>query len=545
MALRRLARALSALLVLAALAASPAAAADAPVNPLRIGDGDTPNVTVTDDGTAHIAWRGAGSNSAQLFYCRLPRGASDCAVRTQIAAPGDSLSLPLAAASGNTVAVVSYRYGLSGSPFAQVMEFLSSDGGASFDAGHPIGTHAPFDYALGPGLAVSIVTNAETVCGMCFEQMPLDGGAAAGPAHLSSDHPYLGTVTLVNNNALAVFTDGSANAQFRAYGGSGDPNSEANWTPPVDVGPVDVPHLVSGPSGTFLLGATGLSGHSMEARRFSGSAFGSPVTVSTNARPDHAAEDALGRIHTVASEITAGPTSAALFYATSDDGVNWATRQTDFAQLPVRMRMAIAPDHVGWVVGAFGSGAQGVWAMPIGPTADVPRLGKAVGATVVKEPVLVKRPGSNTFVRLVGGDVIPTGSTVDATNGRVRITSVLPNGKLQSAELYEGIFIVTQAKNGLTDFKLAGGNFKSCPRASSASTAKVKVIRHLWANGKGKFRTKGRYASATIRGTTWNTIDRCDATQIRVTKGSVVVRDQVKKKNFVVKAGRSYLAKAR
>lgn len=544
MLIRRLAGVLLPLVLLAACAAAPAGAAD-PVSPLRIGDGDSPNVTVDAVGTAHIAWRGAGSNSAQLFYCRLPRGASACAPQTQIAAPGDSLSLPIAVANGNTVAVVSYRYGLSGPNFAQVMEFVSTDGGASFGGGTPIGTHAPYDYALGPGAAVSIVTNAETVCGMCFERMPLDGGAAAGPAHLSNDHPYLGTVTLVNNNPLAVFTDGSANAQFRAYTGSGDPNSEANWTPPVDIGPVDGPHLVSGPSGTFLLGATGLSGHVMEARRFTGSAFGGPVTVSQNARPDHAAQDAQGRIHAVAPEITAGPTSAALFYATSDDGVNWATRQTDFAQLPVRMRIAVAADHLGWVVGAFGSGAQGVWAMPIGPTADVPRLGKAVGVTVIKEPVLIRRKGASNFVALHGSDVIPTGSTLDTSRGRVRITSVLPTGRLQSSDFYEGVFTVTQARTGLTDMKLTGGSFRACPRGSSASIAKVKVIRHLWGNGSGKFRTKGRFASATVRGTTWNTIDRCDGTQIRVTKGKVVVRDLVKKKNVVVKAGRSYLAKAR
>jgi hypothetical protein len=544
MVIRRLAGVLLALVLRAACAAAPAGAADPPITPIRIGDGDTPNVTVDAAGTAHIAWRGAGANSAQLFYCRLPRGASDCAVRTQIAAPGDSLTLPIAVADGNTVAVVSYRYGLSGPSFAAVMEFISTDGGASFGGGNPIGTHAPFDYALGPGLSLSIVTNAETVCGMCFEQMPLDGGAAAGPAHLSSDHPYLGTVTLLDNLALAVFTDGSANAQFRRYGGVGDPNNEANWTPPVDIGPIDIPHLVSGPSGTFLLGATGLSGPEMEARRFNGSTFGAPVTVA-RARPDHAAEDAQGRIHAVASQYSSGPTGAALFYATSDDGANWATRQTDFSQFPVRMRMAVAADHIGWVVGAFGSGAPGVWATPIGPTADVPRLGAAVGVTVIKEPVLIKRKGSASFVPLRGGDVIPTGSTIDATKGRVRITSVLPNGKLQSSDFYEGVFTVTQAKTGLTDLKLAGGSFRSCPRSSSASLAKVKVIRHLWGDGKGKFRTKGRYASATVRGTTWNTIDRCDATQIRVTRGSVLVRDNVKKKNVVVKAGRSYLAKSR
>jgi ferric-dicitrate binding protein FerR (iron transport regulator) len=68
-------------------------------------------------------------------------------------------------------------------------------------------------------------------------------------------------------------------------------------------------------------------------------------------------------------------------------------------------------------------------------------------------------------------------------------------------------------------------------------------VRQLWASGKGSFRTKGRYASATVRGTNWQTIDRCDGTLIKVNKGTVSVRDLVKKKTVVVNAGGSYLAK--
>ncbi|MEA2425883.1 MAG: hypothetical protein QOH13_2293, partial [Thermoleophilaceae bacterium] len=49
--------------------------------------------------------------------------------------------------------------------------------------------------------------------------------------------------------------------------------------------------------------------------------------------------------------------------------------------------------------------------------------------------------------------------------------------------------------------------------------------------------------TASIRGTTWLTDDRCDGTLIRVTQGSVTVHDLVKKKNVVVKKGQSYLAK--
>ena len=175
-----------------------------------------------------------------------------------------------------------------------------------------------------------------------------------------------------------------------------------------------------------------------------------------------------------------------------------------------------------------------------------PELAKSVNARVVSGQVLIKLPGSNGFAPLTHDSLIPVGATVDATKGRVRIVTALPGGKTQSADFYQGIFVVTQAKNGLATMALAGGSFGACGKAKRAATAaKLKTVRQLWANGKGNYRTKGRYAAGTIRGTTWLTVDRCDGTLIRVTTGAVTVRDLVKKKNVVLTKGKSYLAKAR
>jgi ferric-dicitrate binding protein FerR (iron transport regulator) len=69
-------------------------------------------------------------------------------------------------------------------------------------------------------------------------------------------------------------------------------------------------------------------------------------------------------------------------------------------------------------------------------------------------------------------------------------------------------------------------------------------VRRLWGNGKGRFTTKGRYSSATVRGTKWLVQDRCDGTLTRVLRGIVLVRDFRARKNVSVRAGRSYLAKA-
>jgi hypothetical protein len=70
------------------------------------------------------------------------------------------------------------------------------------------------------------------------------------------------------------------------------------------------------------------------------------------------------------------------------------------------------------------------------------------------------------------------------------------------------------------------------------------VLDLLRANVKGKFRTSGRYAAATVRGTAWDMIDRCNGTLTVVHRGVVSVHDLRLRKTVTVRAGHSYLAKA-
>jgi Ca2+-binding RTX toxin-like protein len=151
--------------------------------------------------------------------------------------------------------------------------------------------------------------------------------------------------------------------------------------------------------------------------------------------------------------------------------------------------------------------------------------------------------------------VLPLRSGVDTREGRVRVTSAPAGRRTESVTLFDGEFDITQtrAKRAVTQLALDGGDFAACGGSSPGGTAaahvaavkKGKRVRRLWASGKGKFRTKGRYAAASVRGTFWLTEDRCDGTLIRVRKGRVAVRDLVKKKTVVVRAGRSYFAVAK
>jgi hypothetical protein len=386
------------------------------------------------------------------------------------------------------------------------------------------------------------VTNAVTA-ELDYQAWSLTGNTTAKAVLDGDPYEYLGTVAMIDpSTPIVVYASRGGDGRFRRYTGIGDVNDQASWTPAADIGTIDRPHVVSGPSGVILLGQDALSGAKLEARRYDGTTFGARTLIKDGVHADHAVEDGDGRVHAVSSQY-GGKTGSQFFYATSYDGSSWLNEGVDYPSMPLNLRVAVNPDHHGTTVGTlYGNGH--VFAAQVGPAAAEPTAGKFVGASVVSGTVLIQIPPSNKFVPLRPGDVVPVGSVIDATKGRVRITIALPNGKLQSTDFYQGIFRVGQAKSGLATMSLAGGNFGVCGKGAAVQAAKSgKVVRQLWGDGKGKFRTKGRYASATIRGTTWDTIDRCDGTLIKVTRGSVLVRDVKAKKNVVVKAGRSYLAK--
>jgi hypothetical protein len=200
------------------------------------------------------------------------------------------------------------------------------------------------------------------------------------------------------------------------------------------------------------------------------------------------------------------------------------------------------------------------------PAPNAPSLGKSfdVSATGL---VLVKLHGK--FVPLTELRQIPAGTVVNALHGTLKLTTAAPKvpakskskkrgAKTQTATFAGAVFKVTQdrsgASKGIATVSLVEGAFKGAPsfasckahkgKASAAAVSK-KVLQLLHASGHGKFRTKGRYAAATVRGTIWTTADRCDGTLVHSIKDSVTVNDLVRHKTVIVRAGHSYLALAK
>jgi streptogramin lyase len=181
------------------------------------------------------------------------------------------------------------------------------------------------------------------------------------------------------------------------------------------------------------------------------------------------------------------------------------------------------------------------------------------GESVVVEPegtVRVKN-AQGEWQPLRSDAELPVGATLDTRRGQVALSSRGCRGGTQTGTFGGGIFSVRQPRSGCgrVDVYLRGGNFKSCPRLTArrrhgagrtASASRSKRVRKLWGRDHGgRFRSHGRHSHATVRGTRWLTLDRCDGTLTKVTGGSVAVRDYARHRTVVVRAGHSYVAKSR
>jgi hypothetical protein len=161
--------------------------------------------------------------------------------------------------------------------------------------------------------------------------------------------------------------------------------------------------------------------------------------------------------------------------------------------------------------------------------------------------------GTSTGTVLVNGapftaGTIPYNSIVDVTNGSVVLKTDTGSLTVSGVDGITAVFLLlrgTDNKKPIVELRLAKGDFSVCPRRLSSVTkpAPPKVIRQLWTRGKGRFRTRGRYSSATVRGTNWVTADRCDGTLTKVDQGIIQVSDFPKRTQVTVRVGKSYLAK--
>jgi hypothetical protein len=225
----------------------------------------------------------------------------------------------------------------------------------------------------------------------------------------------------------------------------------------------------------------------------------------------------------------AGIGCAAIVGAT---GVSYAPNDGDVGDT---LRVLVTASNAGGSAAAESAATPAVTLVPV---LHVSELVRPLGGSL-----RVRSPGSKRFVDLQALALIPDGSTIDATSGQLALTVADDaQGHTSTADLHGASFSVKQEAGAhpLTDFSLQGARLQ----CSAADIARARSS-SLWAQDSGgRFSTRGRYAAAIVRGTSWVTTELCEGTLVQVYAGSVSVFDRTKRRTVTVSAGHYYLAHA-
>ena len=218
--------------------------------------------------------------------------------------------------------------------------------------------------------------------------------------------------------------------------------------------------------------------------------------------------------------------------------------------LPLPLPTPELPADAGSVVSSGG---------PLPPPAP-PVAGETFNAVPEGGDVLVRRPADGQLIPLEHGASLPVGTHVDARDGAVDLQTA-PAARVsrptQDARFHGGMFRVGQSRrNGrVVTIDLLHGEFAEvCGQGARRRSAgrrgvlaraagRERVLRRLWGRGKGRFRTRGRHAAATVRGTEWSIADRCDETSVRVHEGIVDVENLLTGAVVTLRAGDRYAAR--
>src|SRR5947209_3605835 len=165
--------------------------------------------------------------------------------------------------------------------------------------------------------------------------------------------------------------------------------------------------------------------------------------------------------------------------------------------------------------------------LPTLPPPSRPLDGVSVTLRPAAGVVKVRLPKTAGFRSLPAGAQLPVVTVIDASAGKVVLTSAVnAKGATKSGTFTGGRFVVQQVKgpHPVTGLRLAGGSFAGCAATVTHARFAVRavtrrrrprVIRQLWGSDHGgSFVSIGRGASAAVRGTVWLTQDLCGGTLI-------------------------------
>jgi hypothetical protein len=349
-----------------------------PAPPVMVStDGTFPHLLVDGAGTAHVAWAvDPNGQPATLEYCRLPRGATGCAVTKALTVPvptgsgwpenGDGTNNtdfqgPWPLAVGNELVLLDRRccFDAPGPDGQKVSApdylFTSEDAGQTFtgpsdpfSSAGIVGTLPPSGNAVvygGPdNPSIGIITDTDS-CGTCFQGVPAGQFTRANVRlNIGTSDNYDGRLGVDGGRPIAAFDDnGGGNVHVREWTGVGDINDPSTWSTLAVPGANFSPRLVSGPSGTVLITKTGLLGSPLQARQIldHGTQVGPPVPLnSKQASFVEASEDPVsGRIAVAWLERDSDSEAQGIHVRTSADGGQTWSPDAYVTALPANVDM--------------------------------------------------------------------------------------------------------------------------------------------------------------------------------------------------------------
>ncbi|HZB75488.1 MAG TPA: PKD domain-containing protein [Solirubrobacteraceae bacterium] len=326
-------------------------------------------------------------------------------------------------------------------------------------------------------------------------------------------------------------------------------------------------HAVGLLAGAAPMGAAVGAGDSLVVAGTSAGGQGVVARFAPNAAPVPAlsapAQLQAGAPAEISAAGSSDPEDEPLRYAFDLDGDG--AYEFDGGENPLALRSFAVPGS--YTVGVRVSDPRGAAAtvqrsiaVVAGPALPQPVLGKQGVARPVRGTIRFRLPGQKRFRPMLELTAIPNGTEIDARKGRVLLTVLHDaSGALDGARFYAGRFIFRQGAGAvpLTTLKLTNGTLAKCRKRTTAGAGRALAVaariprssgnRRLWGDGRGRFRTRGRYGAATVRGTKWLTDDRCDGTLVRVKRGKVDVQDlqRPRRRPTRVKAGQELFVKQR
>lgn len=173
----------------------------------------------------------------------------------------------------------------------------------------------------------------------------------------------------------------------------------------------------------------------------------------------------------------------------------------------------------------------------------LPISGVRLEALPLSGAVRVKPPGASAFRPLTGEEAIPVGSLVDATAGKVSLTSIDAGGEEQRATFSGAVFRVDQSVGARLVTVTLRGRPTGCGPKAGASARAATTANGLRVSAQGRFRAKGRFGSAAVVGAAWLIAETCSGTLFKVNRGAATVRDFPHARTVAVPAGKTYLAR--